>query len=182
MRIIAGLLRGKTLASPPGLATRPTAQRMRQALFDMLMHAPWAGRTLMEGAAVLDAFAGTGAFGLEALSRGAASAIFLENDAAALVALAANIAACRSENRARILAADVLRPPQGSPQTIVFMDPPYEQGMIPKAIAALRDSGWITPPSLLIAETARAEDIARGGTVLAERAHGAAKITIWREA
>ena len=80
MRIVAGAWRGRSLAAPPGAATRPTADRVRQALFDMLMHAPWAGPDAVRGARVLDAFAGTGAMGLEALSRGAAHATFLEND------------------------------------------------------------------------------------------------------
>ena len=93
MRIVAGQWRGRTLAAPAGAATRPTADRVRQALFDMLLHAPWGGRDRVEGAAVLDAFAGTGALGLEALSRGAATATFIERDRAALAALRANIAA-----------------------------------------------------------------------------------------
>jgi 16S rRNA (guanine966-N2)-methyltransferase len=182
MRIIAGTLRGKTLAAPPGLVTRPTAQRMRQALFDMLVHAPWGGRTLLEGAAVLDVFAGTGAFGLEALSRGAAGATFIENDPQALAALRANIAGCRSEARARVVAADALHPPKGPAQTIVFLDPPYEQSLLPLAIASLRKAGWIAADTLLIAETGRAEEVAPGGTVLAQRAHGVAKVVVWREA
>jgi 16S rRNA (guanine966-N2)-methyltransferase len=182
VRIIAGTLRGKQLAAPPGLATRPTAQRMRQALFDMLVHAPWGGRTLIEGASVLDVFAGTGAFGLEALSRGAAGATFIENDAAALAALRSNIAACRSEARARIVAADALNPPKGQAQTIVFIDPPYDQGLLPRVLPALRTAGWIATDSLMIAETGRQENVAPGGEVLAQRAHGAAKVIVWREA
>ena len=87
MRIITGACRGRALAAPPGDKTRPTADRVRQALFDMLMHAPWAGRTAIEDAQVLDAFAGTGALGLESLSRGAAGASFIERDRAALAAL-----------------------------------------------------------------------------------------------
>ena len=92
MRIIAGAWRGRALQTPPGDTTRPTADRVRQALFDMLLHAPWGGRATIDGARVLDVFAGTGAFGLEALSRGAAFATFIEQDRAALVALRANIA------------------------------------------------------------------------------------------
>ena len=88
------------MVAPPGQGTRPTADRVRQALFDMLMHAEWGGREAIEGAVVLDVFAGTGALGLEALSRGAASACFIENDPAALKALRTNIAACRAEDRA----------------------------------------------------------------------------------
>jgi 16S rRNA (guanine966-N2)-methyltransferase len=182
MRIIAGTLRGKSLAAPEGFVTRPTAQRMRQALFDMLVHAPWAGPALLEGAAVLDVFAGTGALGLEALSRGAAQATFMENDARALAALRANIAACRSEARSRVVAADALAPPQGLPHSIVFLDPPYEDGLLHQALDALRQRGWIAPDSLVIAETARQETMAPAGEVLARRAHGAAQITIWREA
>jgi 16S rRNA (guanine(966)-N(2))-methyltransferase RsmD len=90
MRIIAGAWRGRALAAPPGLATRPTADRVRQSLFDMILHAAWGGRAVLEGAMVLDAFAGTGALGLEALSRGAESAVFFERDRAALAALRAN--------------------------------------------------------------------------------------------
>ncbi len=87
MRIVAGVWRGRKLVAPLGQATRPTADRVRQALFDMLLHAPWGGRAAIEGAVVLDAFAGTGAMGLEALSRGAARGVFIESDARALRAL-----------------------------------------------------------------------------------------------
>ncbi len=135
----------------------------------------------MEGAAVLDAFAGTGAFGLEALSRGAAGATFMESDSAALAALRLNIASCRSEARARIVAADVLRPPRGYPQGLVFLDPPYADGVVPAALAALRAAGWIAPATLVVAETARAAPFVPAGTILGTRAHGAAQITIWRE-
>jgi 16S rRNA (guanine966-N2)-methyltransferase len=181
LRIIAGALRGRTLTAPEGYATRPTAQRMRQALFDMLLHAPWGGRNLMEGAAVLDAFAGTGAFGLEALSRGAASATFMENDTAALAALRTNVSACHSEERGRVVAADVLRPPKGHAQSIVFLDPPYGQKLVQRGLAALRAAGWITPETILVAETGRAEMFVPEGGILGQRAHGAAQITIWRE-
>src|ERR1700742_3178042 len=104
MRIVAGAWRGRTLVAPSGTGTRPTADRVRQALFDMLMHAEWGGRSLIEGAVVLDVFAGTGALGLEALSRGAASAWFIEQDATALRALRANVAACEAKDRAKVLA------------------------------------------------------------------------------
>jgi 16S rRNA (guanine966-N2)-methyltransferase len=108
MRIVAGAWRGRTLVAPPGQGTRPTADRVRQALFDMLMHAEWGGRGVIEGAAVLDVFAGTGALGLEALSRGAATACFIESDAAALGALRANVAACKAEDRVEVLAGNAL--------------------------------------------------------------------------
>src|SRR5271166_2589163 len=98
MRIVAGRWRGRALQAPQGAGTRPTADRVRQALFDMLMHAPWGGKSLVEGALVLDVFAGTGALGLEALSRGAANAVFVERSRAALAALRGNIDACRASD------------------------------------------------------------------------------------
>src|SRR5690348_8399641 len=113
MRIVAGTWRGRALVAPPGTATRPTADRLRQALFDMLLHATWAGRDAVEDARVLDVFAGTGAFGLEALSRGAAHASFIERAPAALAALRANIAACRAQERCTVLALDALEVPVG---------------------------------------------------------------------
>jgi 16S rRNA (guanine966-N2)-methyltransferase len=180
MRIVAGTWRGRTLAAPPGDATRPTADRVRQALFDMLLHAPWAGRDAVEGAAVLDAFAGSGALGLEALSRGAAHATFLETDRAALAVLRANIAACRATDRATATQADATAPPPGRPCALVFLDPPYRRALVPATLAALDRAGWIAPGALVVAETARDEDLPPLGDLLVERAHGAARITVWQ--
>ena len=108
MRIVAGQWRGRNLIAPIGIHTRPTADRVRQALFDMLLHAPWGGRDAVEGAQVLDAFAGTGALGLEALSRGASSCVFFEQDRNALAALKANVQACRAEAQIHIQARNTL--------------------------------------------------------------------------
>lgn len=179
MRIIAGTWRGRALAAPSGTATRPTADRVRQALFDMLLHAPWGGRGLLEGAFVLDGFAGTGALGLEALSRGAAHASFFERDRAALACLQANIAACRAGDRATVLATDATRPPPGRPCTLVFLDPPYGQGLVPAAWTALHLAGWIAPDAVTVAETGRDEVVELPGTLLAERAHGYTLVTVW---
>jgi 16S rRNA (guanine966-N2)-methyltransferase len=181
MRIVAGDWRGRALKAPSGIATRPTADRVRQALFDMLIHAPWAGPEVVEDAIVLDAFAGSGALGLEALSRGAAQATFMENDRASLAALRANIAACGAEDRCRVLAVDVLTPPLGSPCALVLLDPPYGAALVPQAIARLRASGWIAPRTLVVAETGRAETPPALGELLAERVHGTARVSIWRE-
>ncbi|MDE2576004.1 MAG: 16S rRNA (guanine(966)-N(2))-methyltransferase RsmD [Rhodospirillales bacterium] len=181
MRIIAGAWRGRALAAPAGAATRPTAERVRQALFDMLLHAPWAGRARLEGAVVLDAFAGTGALGLEALSRGAQRAHFMETGRAALAALRANIAACRATDRATVLAADATRPPPGAPCTLIFLDPPYAQDLGPRALAALRAAGWIAPGALIVLETGRGEALPEEpGTPLATRSHGAATLSVWQ--
>lgn len=185
MRIIAGRLKGRRLSAPPGEATRPTADRVRQALFDALTHAPWAGRDRLADAVVLDAFAGTGALGLEALSRGAAQVTFLENARPAVAALRANVAACKAEDETRVIIADATRPPratQGS--SLVFLDPPYGRDLIPAAVTALAAMGWIGPGALLVAEAGREEaapDLA-GFNLCDERAHGAAVLRVWQGA
>jgi len=197
LRIVAGEWRGRTLAAPPGTLTRPTADRVRQALFDMLLHAPWGGRAAVEGARVLDTFAGTGALGLEALSRGAAHATFIERDRAALAALRANVARCGAQATSTILTGDVLAlaqcssgrlllplPPgegRGEGFGLVFLDPPYGQGLIPPALSRLRAAGCIAPGALFVAETGRDETPDPQGPILASRAHGAAMLTVWRE-
>ena len=203
MRIVAGAWRGRVLVAPPGSVTRPTADRVRQALFDMLMHAEWAGRGVIEGAVVLDVFAGTGALGLEALSRGAASASFIESDANALRALRANVAACKARDRAEILAVDVFQFSGGTgsprragdaspasaatdkerddgPATLVFLDPPYGQDLVPRALARLQEAGRIRHGALIVAEIAKDETWIPDQPLLTERQHGAARILIFR--
>lgn len=180
MRIVAGAWRGRALVAPHGAATRPTADRVRQALFDMLLHAPWGGRALVEGARVLDAFAGTGALGLEALSRGAGHAAFIERDQAALRAIRANITACRAEDRSRVIACDALKPPRAdAPCRLVFLDPPYGAGLVAPALAALRGAGWVAEGALLVIEVERDETV-EGIAPVAERAHGAARVVFAR--
>jgi 16S rRNA (guanine966-N2)-methyltransferase len=182
MRIIAGRHRGRTLAAPPGEATRPTAERVRQALFDMLWHAPWGGRTTIQDQLVLDAFAGTGALGLEALSRGADHCTFLETARPALAALRANIAACREDARTAVLVVDATRPPPARvPCGLVFLDPPYGQGLVERALAALAGAGWIAPEALVVAETGVDETLDLPGFVpVAARSHGAATLHVLR--
>ena len=183
MRIIAGRWKGRALLAPAGLTTRPTSDRARQAIFDQLWHAPWAGRATVENATVLDGFAGTGAMGLEALSRGAARAFFLEQDRAALAALRANIAACKAGDACRVIAGDVTAPPKAAAScTLVFLDPPYGKGLVPRALVVLRHKGWIAPGALIIAETGRDEenDMVEGFEVIAVREHGAARLSALR--
>jgi 16S rRNA (guanine966-N2)-methyltransferase len=182
MRIVAGTWRGRRLAAPPGSKTRPTADRVRQALFDMLVHAPWGGADAVSGARVLDVFAGTGALGLEALSRGAAHATFMEADRTALATLRANIAALAAGERATVLAGDALHCPVGAPAALVFLDPPYGEDLVSRAVDALRQAGWIGPKALLVGEIGREEAIPDLGERLADRAHGVARVVIWRAA
>lgn len=183
MRIIAGEWRGRSLSAPPGQATRPTADRVRQVLFDMLLHAPWAGRARIAGVRALDAFAGTGALGLEALSRGAAAAVFIERDRAALGTLRANIAACRAEPRCQVVCGDATAPPAGAACQLLFFDPPYAQGLVGAAFAALAARGWVARGALLAVETERFEVVPDTmGEALASRVVGAARISVFRAA
>lgn len=179
MRIVAGAWRGRNLVAPSGDVTRPTADRVRQALFDSLVHASWGGRARLEGAEVLDAFAGTGALGLEALSRGAARAHFIETDRFALGALRANIAACGAGDRCAVMPGSALRPRAGAACGLVFLDPPYGLGLVPQALVALRAAGWIADRALLVVECGRDEVVEGIGELLDERVHGAARIAVW---
>lgn len=174
-RLIAGLWRGRRLVAPEGLETRPTGARARQAVFDILAHAPWCE---LRGARVLDVFAGTGAYGLEALSRGAASAVFFEQAPAALAALRRNVAICG--NLGQVVAGDVLAAPLGTPHGLVFLDPPYGQDLVPKALAHLRTRGWLADGAIIVAELGPG-DALEVPECLAERAHGKARIKIWRD-
>jgi 16S rRNA (guanine966-N2)-methyltransferase len=191
MRIVAGAWRGRQLTAPPGNITRPTADRVRQALFDTLLHAAWGGRSVIEGVSVLDVFAGTGASGLEALSRGAGFARFLEQDAAALKALRANIAACGARQVCEVVAGDLLRLPAAGkmlsragptdgPASLVFLDPPYGRELVPAALKILGERGFIAPDALVVAELGRDEDWNPDVPILDRRGHGAAQWLVFR--
>lgn len=174
-RIIAGAWKGRNLVVPAGMGTRPTNIRARQAVFDILAHAPWCR---LPGARVLDVFAGTGAYGLEALSRGADFACFMEQAPLALVALQANIRACKAEN-SRVMSTDALHPPVGNEQDLVFLDPPYGQGLLAPALVALQHQGWIGAQTVIVAELGPGDEIATP-KALAERRHGKAWVKIFK--
>jgi len=155
MRIVGGRLRGRALAAPKSQAIRPTADRLRESLFNILVHAH--GDPLPR-ARVLDLFAGTGALGLEALSRGAASALFVDDGAAARALIRANVEALGLGGVARIFRRDATRLGPAhpvAPFSLVFLDPPYGQGLAEKALAAARDGGWLAPDALLVVEEAK---------------------------
>ncbi len=176
MRIIAGTWRGRPLAAPKGDTTRPTADRTREALFSML-----ASRLgSFEGLAVADLFAGSGALGIEALSRGAASCLFVEQDGAALDALRANLA--RLTLAAEVRAASVLAlGPAPQPLDLILMDPPYGTGAGVVALERLARLGWTGPASWISIETARDEPVTVNGfTTDADRSHGKARLTLLR--
>lgn len=170
MRIIAGAWRGRALAAPAGATTRPTSDRAREALFSML-----ASRIgSFEDLRVLDLFAGTGALGLEALSRGAAHCTFVEPDRAALAALQANIATLDAAATVEPRRAEHFR---GGPFNLVLVDPPYGSGLWLKAMAGIEPA----PGAWASIETARDETVELPGwEAEAERTYGKAKITLLR--
>jgi 16S rRNA (guanine966-N2)-methyltransferase len=174
MRIVAGRHKGRVLTAPPGKIARPTAARTREALFNILNHG---GR--VTGASVLDAFAGTGALGFEALSQGAAYACFLDNAGPSLVAIAANAAMLGETERAGILRADATRPgPAPRAFDLVFLDPPYRSGLGASALAALAERGWLAAGALAVTEVAAREDFVPppGFSLADDRTYGAARL------
>jgi len=179
MRIIAGLYRGRPLIAPKGETTRPTADRTREALFSMLTSRLGS----FEGLRVLDLFAGSGALGLEALSRGSAHCTFVEQDGAALDALRTNVAKL-GVTGAEIRAQSVMAlGPAPSLYDIVLLDPPYGSGAGVVALERLLRLGWIAPGALVSVETMKNEDVAVAGFGLeANRVHGKAKLTVLRAA
>jgi 16S rRNA (guanine966-N2)-methyltransferase len=176
MRIVAGKHRGRRLQAPAGLTARPTSDRARQALFNILAHS---GLVELEGAVVLDAFAGSGALGLEALSQGAAYAIFLDSHPDALAAVRANAEALGERNHVTIQAADATRPPAaGRACTLVLLDPPYRSGLAGPSLLALAAQGWLEPGALAVVEVAADEDFTPpdGFEPVDRRTYGAAKL------
>ena len=186
LKIIGGNLRGRPIASPEGQATRPTASRAREALFNILTHANWRddGASPLIEARVLDAFAGSGALGLEALSRGATHATFLDNDPAAIRAIGDNLRKLGETGAAKVVRGDATRPPTAREACdLVFLDPPYRSGQAPEALAALAAAGWMAPGAIVTVELAHNEDIVppAGFEAIDERRYGAAKIVILRK-
>jgi 16S rRNA (guanine966-N2)-methyltransferase len=180
MRIVGGSHRGRRLAAPPGEAVRPTGDRVREALFDILLHGRFAAAgNPLAAVAVLDAFAGTGALGLEALSRGAAEAVFIERDGAALAALRRNVEVLGETDHVLIIPGDATRPPRGRRAcAIAFLDPPYGSGLAAPAVAALAAAGWIAADALAVIEVGRREKLMppTGFTSIDERVYGAARL------
>lgn len=159
LRIIGGTHRGRRIEIPPGSGARPTGDRVREALFSILASGVGDASDL-SGARVLDACAGSGALGIEALSRGAAHAVFFDIDRPARVQIAANLETLGLDDRADIhRSADATKPPPGIPCDIIFLDPPYDSEIARTAPAALAEAGWIAPGGLLVIETRRGTEI-----------------------
>jgi 16S rRNA (guanine966-N2)-methyltransferase len=187
MRIVSGRYRGKPILTPPGSATRPTSDRARQAVFNILEHAPWSPGLV--GCRVLDLFSGSGALGLEALSRGAAYCLFVETDEAARGAIRDNIEAFSLFGETRVHRRDATdlglrQGGVGAPYDLVFLDPPYRRGLGEEALASLIAGDWLTPDAICVFERSADElDPALPGYDLLDgRIYGAAKVLFLRRA
>src|SRR3954468_16006210 len=164
MRITGGTYRGRQLAAPRDLSVRPTSDRIRQAIFNMLRHKDFDIGFTLEGARVLDLFAGTGALGIEALSHGARWCLLVDDSAESRALQRENVEALGLTGATRIWRRDAtdlgpIGPSAGGPFDLVFLDPPYRKELIPKALASLKDGGWLTENALLVAETSAGETI-----------------------
>ena len=177
MRIIAGQFRGRTLDAPPGISTRPTGDRVREALFSML-----ASRLgSFEGLRVADLYAGSGALGLEALSRGAAHATFVETDPSAQGAIKANAARLDVAERVRILGGSALALPRSEPFDLIFADPPYAPGSGSGIVRSVAQADWLAAGGWMSVETDRRDPVEPAGyEVEVEREIGRARITLLR--
>jgi 16S rRNA (guanine966-N2)-methyltransferase len=177
VRIIAGEWRGRIIEAPPGQATRPTADRVRETLFSML-----ASRLgSFEDLRVADLFAGSGTLGLEALSRGAASATFVEKDSKAAAIIKRNADRLGAAQRTRVLGSSALALPRFEPFDLILADPPYAEGSGTAAVKAVADSGWLAPGGWMSIETSRADTVAPGPfSIETTREVGRARLTLLR--
>lgn len=180
MRVVGGKHRGRPLIAPKGAGTRPTTDRVREALFNILAHRD---PPLPDGARVLDLFAGSGALGLEALSRGAVRALFVETAAAARAAIRQNIEALNETGRTKIYRRDATRlgpleSNAGGPFDLVLMDAPYHHDLTAPALQSAREGGWLTEGALIVIECAADEPVpdVTGFTLEDDRRYGDSRL------
>lgn len=185
MRIVAGKHRGRPLMAPAGNAVRPTSDRARESVFNILVHG--IPDFAIEGASVVDVFAGTGALGLEALSRGARHATFVDSDPAALHVVRQNAARLGEWRAVTLLRLDAVRlPPPAlavkAPCRLAFLDPPYGQNLVPPALAGLASKGWLEKGAVVVAEIGAQEPFEppKGFALVDERTYGAARLVFLR--
>ncbi|WP_276718145.1 16S rRNA (guanine(966)-N(2))-methyltransferase RsmD [Pseudooceanicola nitratireducens] len=183
MRIVGGTFRGRRLAAlgkgDAGAHLRPTSDRVRESLFSMLEGGRFGDP--IDGARVLDLFAGTGALGLEALSRGAAQVTFVDDGRVAQKLLAENITTLGLRDATRVIRASALRlPPAEDAAQLIFLDPPYGKDLGPKALAAARAQGWIAPDALIVWEERGPQDPPEGFTLLEHKTYGDTVMTLLR--
>ena len=188
MRIIGGRFRGKRLAAPGAAGggkahLRPTSDRVRESIFNLLAHGDYPD---IEGARVLDLFAGTGALGLEALSRGAARAVFIDDGAAARGLIRENIETLGVIGQTKLWRRDATRlgPCRGEPYTLIFADPPYGTDLGARALASARAGGWIAPGAVVVVELGADDPVpeVEGLEPADDRRYGETRILILRDA
>lgn len=185
MRITGGTLGGRALAAPSDNRVRPTSDKVRQAIFNILAHQDFGDGFALEGARVADLFAGTGALGIEAISRGAAFVLFIEDSGESRALIHRNVEALGLTGVTKIWRRDATRlgpmaPGAGGPFELVFLDPPYRKNLIAPALAALRDGGWLAHGALIVAESAANEDALEtppGFRTLDVRIYGETQVT-----
>jgi 16S rRNA (guanine966-N2)-methyltransferase len=186
MRIVAGSLRGRPIRTPEGQDVRPTSDRARQAIFNILEHAPWSEG--IEARRVIDVFAGSGAMGLEALSRGAGRCLFVDSSETSLAAVRANIEAFGLGERTQLLRQDATRlgrRHQGKPAfDIAFLDPPYARDLAGPVLTTLRTEGWLMAEAVVVLERGSGETAIEtpGYERLDQRRYGAAEVLFLRPA
>ena len=178
MRIVGGRLRGRLLEAPASRAIRPTSERLRESIFDILVHRHVG---VVEGARVVDLFAGSGAMGIEALSRGAKFALFVDNGPEARALLRANVEAFALGGVTRIWRADATllgKAPAGPPFTLAFLDPPYDKGLAGPALTGLVEGGWLASGALVVVEESTEAEIGAPTAlrIVDERVYGETKV------
>ncbi|HKX65165.1 MAG TPA: 16S rRNA (guanine(966)-N(2))-methyltransferase RsmD [Rhizomicrobium sp.] len=182
MRVTGGKLGGRRLVAPDDARVRPTSDRTRQAIFNMLRHKDFGIGFALEGAAVLDLFAGTGALGIEALSQGARWCLLVDDSADSRALQRENVEALGLTGATRIWRRDAtdlgpIGPAAGGPFNLVFLDPPYRKELIPKALKSLKDGGWLADKALLVAETESSEPLeAPDYEIIDERDYGETRV------
>ncbi len=177
MRIIAGEWRGRSIEAPPGMATRPTADRVRETLFSMLTSRLGSFDELR----VADLFAGSGALGFEALSRGATMATFVESEARAIATIRSNADRLGASDRIRTLPGSALALPRSDAFDLILADPPYGGSVGSSVVRAVAEAGWLAPGGWMSVETARGEAVEPNGYILdAQRDVGRARLTLLR--
>ena len=184
MRVTSGRLKGRNLAAPPDLSVRPTSDRVRQAIFNILEHNDFGSEIALEGARVIDLFAGTGALAIEALSRGARYAFLIDDSPSSRALLWRNVEALGLTGATKIWRRDAcaLGPCAGDTFDLAFLDPPYRKNLVAPALSSLRDGGWLKPGAIVVVETAEDEHIPStdGYETLDTRIYGDTRVTFLR--
>jgi 16S rRNA (guanine966-N2)-methyltransferase len=183
VRITGGAFRGRTLAAPPDARVRPTSDKARQAIFNILLHNDFGSGFTLEGARVADLFAGPGALGIEALSHGAAFCLFVDDSAESRGLIRTNVETLSLTGVTKIWRRDAtdlgpMAAGAGGPFDLVFLDPPYRKNLIGPALASLRDGKWLSPNALAVVETAEDEILppTDGFELAGERVYGDTRV------